>query len=310
MNKQNKTIIVTGGAGFIGSQVVKKLLQDHPQHRVIVVDNLSVGRLENLQNVMEKISFHQVDIRNQNALDPLFQGCDYVIHLAANVSIQISINDPLYSESVNITGFLTILELCKKYKIRHLVYASSAAVYGESTTTLQEEANLAPISPYGFEKMSNEYYASFYQKHHGLTSSGLRYFNVYGPGNNKSSDYSGVIKIFIDQINNSQTITIYGDGQQSRDFIFVNDIAAITVKTLFAGAPGIFNVATGKSISILELAQIMQEIAGKKVPINFFPQRPSDILHSRAEVSKIKKILPDFVPTDIRSGLNQTIKSI
>ena len=305
--KKTEVVLVTGGVGFIGSSVVKNLINNY-NLKVIVVDNLSVGKLENLGEYQEKILFHNIDIRSKNDLEAIIAKCDYVIHLAANVSIQKSIEDPLESASTNIFGFLNILDLCQKYQIKKLVYASSAAVYGDSSQELSEDLPLNPISPYGFEKMANEYYAAFYQQYYGLNSVGLRYFNVYGANNNKNSSYAGVIKIFADAIKNNEEMNIYGDGLQTRDFIFVEDIASITIKSLLNEMNGIYNLATGSNISIIQLAEIMQKIANKSVKINFLPSKESDILISHANIDKIKLKIKDFSTTEISSGLSQIYK--
>ncbi len=309
INKNDKkTVLVTGGVGFIGSVVVKNLI-DNYDCNLVVADNLSVGELQNLGEYQKKISFYNVDIRAKEDLDPIIQKCNYVIHLAANVSIQKSIQDPSYSSSINIGGFLNVLELCNKYKIEKLVYASSAAVYGSLEGVANEKMLLAPESPYGFEKSANDFYAKLYHKQHGLNYVGLRYFNVYGPLNNKASDYAGVVKIFSERISQGEDIVIYGDGSQERDFIIVDDVADITVKTLFSDANGVFNVATGKSVTILELANILQELIGKKVKINFLPKKEGDILKSCADINKLKSALPNLKTTDVYSGLKKIISN-
>ncbi|MFT7086866.1 MAG: UDP-glucose 4-epimerase [Rickettsiales bacterium] len=311
MQEKNNTILITGGCGFIGSAVVRRIRNDkNLQHyKLIIVDNLAVGKKDNIKDYADKIEFHQIDIRSKEDLDPLFEKCDYVIHLAANVSIQKSIEDPSYSHSVNLSGFINVLELSKKHHIRNIVYASSAAVYGDLSQELSEYLPIRPISPYGFEKMADEYYAKFYKQYHNVKSVGLRFFNVYGAGNHKDSDYAGVIKIFGDAIENNEEIKIYGDGSQTRDFIFLEDVADVVVKSLIGNLQGVFNLATGNSISILDLAKTMQKVAGKELPINFLSKKNADILISRANIDKIKSAIKDFSTLDIFTGLSKIKKN-
>jgi UDP-glucose 4-epimerase len=300
-------ILITGGLGFVGSAVIK-YLSDNYDFNLVVIDNLSAGELGNIGKYQDKISLINADIRDKDSLEKVIKNCEYVIHLAANVSVQHSIKDPIYSNSVNIVGFLNVLELSKKYKVKKLVYASSAAVYGSYDVEVMEDFSLAPESPYGFEKMADEYYAKFYNKHHGLNCLGLRYFNIYGPFNNKVSEYAGVVKIFIDKVSNNEDVIIYGNGLQERDFILVDDVAKATVSSLFSDANGVLNVATGHSVTLIELLNTINEVLGKNVGIKYLPEKSGDLLKSRANIKKLKSLtnLSEF--KNIKEGLSLILK--
>ena len=302
-----KKIIITGGAGFIGHHIIKNLISDKRfnQYEILAIDNLYSGNLKNLEKFSNKISLLKADINDKNQIAPYFKNCQYIIHLAANVSVQKSMREPILSANINLFGFLNIIELAKENNIEKFIYASSAAIYGNNSDILGEETNPNPISPYGFEKLANEFYAKFYQKEYGLNCVGLRLFNVYGAGNNKNSEYSGVIKIFIDKAKNGENLTIYGDGKQIRDFVNVNDIAKIFLEMLLAkNCQPIYNIASGNPISILELANLIKNIYAKKeIHLEFKPKREGDVIKSQPNIDKIMDFLGKYNFIGIKEGL-------
>ena len=223
MNKKMKKALVTGGAGFIGSHLVDALLSDGCQ--VVVLDNLSTGRLSNLEHVIDKISFHKGDIRDRETLANAVKDCEVVFHQAAMVSVPRTVEDPLGSAMINEIGTLLVLEAARKHHVKRVVLASSSAVYGDDPDLPKmEKMVVKPLSPYAVQKLTGEYYANIYYDLYGLETSCLRYFNVYGPRQDPSSPYSGVISIFMSRALSQKSPVIYGDGNQYRDFIFVNDV--------------------------------------------------------------------------------------
>jgi len=297
----SSVVLVTGGAGFIGSHTVDLLLQAGLAVRVL--DNLSTGRLGNISK-SANVEFLHGDICDFEAVDRAMAGVTHVLHLAAQVSVAFSIENPLVSASNNITGFLNVLESAKRHGVRRFVYASSAAVYGVPVfLPLDEESPLKPLSPYGLEKLINDNYAALYGDLHGLSILGLRYFNVYGPRQDPRSSYSGVITIFNDRLHSRQPITIFGDGTQTRDFIYVADVAKSNLAALSSDFSGICNVATGHSVTLLQLVEQMSDVAGYRPEICFSPDRNGDIRNSAACNSRLKSHLGvnEFVP--LRDGL-------
>lgn len=247
MTNFNNRVLVTGGAGFIGSHTVDLLLQQG--YRVTVFDNLVTGKLSNLDLFHSNLTVIQADVLQYDRLLQEIKRADCVLHLAALASVPQSIEHPVESLKVNALGFLHVLEAIREaQKQCRLVYASSAAVYGASTQLpCNDEAPLVdlPLSPYAFEKMSNEQYASLYERLFGIKSLGLRYFNVYGPRQDPASPYSGVISRFLSLAQKNEPIIVFGDGKQSRDFVFVGDIARANVAALQNTVSGVMNIATG-----------------------------------------------------------------
>ncbi|MBX3708693.1 MAG: GDP-mannose 4,6-dehydratase [Gammaproteobacteria bacterium] len=283
-SKNPRRILVTGGAGFIGSHTVDLLLDQGKE--VIVLDNLSSGKLENLNLQNPDLEFIEGDVLEYPFLEELLMGCDAVLHLAAIVSVPQSIENPIYSLQVNTQGFLHVLEAVRRasYPIR-IVNASSAAVYGNTTELpCRDDTILSgiPLSPYALQKAHVEDYAALYLRLHGIKSLALRYFNVYGSRQDPRSPYSGVISRFLEAYKNGSELTIFGDGQQSRDFIHVTDVAKANSLALHSDYAGVLNIATGQSHTLLQLIDYMQDAGKRTAEMRFEAARAGDIQTSYA----------------------------
>ncbi len=310
MDLDGKKILVTGAAGFIGSNLVSKLLTY--DCKIIGLDNFSTGRREYIENFLKNQRFNLIegDIRNFNLLQKKFTNIDIIFHEAALSSVIRSLEDPLSSHEVNVTGTLNLLLIAKELNVERFVFASSSSVYGETKTLpKQEDMPLSPFSPYGVSKLAAEKYVYSFYKIYGVNTVSLRYFNVYGP-NQVASPYSGVISIFISRILQNQSPIIFGDGTQTRDFTFVKDVveANLLAATKDTAIGRVFNIATGKRISIIELAQLILKLCNKsRIKIQFQPPRAGDILHSLADITLAKKFLNYFPQFDLQQGLKETI---
>lgn len=297
-------VLVTGGAGFIGSHSVDQLLAAGA--RVRVLDNFSSGKRENLPPQHPDLEVVAGDVRDAAAVAQALNGISHVLHLAAQVSVQTSVEQPLESASVNVTGFLTVLDGARRAGIRRFVYASSAAVYGlPARLPLDEDAPLLPISPYGLEKAINDHYGGLYESLYGMAPLGMRYFNVFGPRQDPSSPYSGVISIFSRRMRQGAGVTVFGDGHQTRDFIYVGDIARANVAALRGDATGACNVATGRSVTLLQLLDGLATVAGCRPRVEFAPARSGDIHHSAADNSRLRRALGVDRYTPLAEGLAQ-----
>ncbi len=300
---------MTGGAGFIGAHLVEALVADRNQ--VTVIDNLSSGKLSNLDNVKDRIDFIRGDIRERELLEKAARGCRYIFHLAAVVSVTATVTDPVGSARVNELGTLEVLEAARKCEIRRVILSSSSAVYGDDPRLpKQEQMPPRPKSPYAVQKLVNEHYAALYNDLYGVETVCLRYFNVYGPRQDPSSPYSGVISIFMKQAADKKPPVIYGDGGQTRDFVFVTDV--VRANLLAAGAPSaagdILNIGTGKSISITELWNLVAGIAGVGLKPEYQPPRSGDIRHSVADIGRAARSVGYRPEVDLASGLAETYK--
>jgi UDP-glucose 4-epimerase len=299
-------VLVTGGAGFIGSHSVERLLAAGA--RVRVLDNFCTGTRQNLP-VHPSLEVLAGDIRNDKDVRAAMQGITHVLHLAAQVSVQASIEDPVNSCSTNILGFVNVLEAARQQRITRFVYASSAAVYGiPSRLPLAEDDPTQALSPYGLEKIVNERYAALFADLYGLRCLGLRYFNVYGPRQNPQSPYSGVVSKFLGCIQNKQPLRVFGDGLQSRDFIHVKDVAAMNLAALKSEACGVCNVGTGTRVSLLQLIDTLSACAGTPLSVVHAPAKEGDIPHSQAAVEHLHRSLGLIENTDLNSGLSGLIK--
>ncbi len=300
--------LVTGGAGFIGSHSVELLLEQGK--RVVVIDNLSSGRLSNLPQ-HPNLEILVADIRDPSALNEAMSGVSHVLHLAAQVSVQASIDDPLNSCDNNIKGFISVLEAARRAKVGRFVFASSAAVYGiPAELPLHEYSSLCPISPYGLEKQVNEQYAALYSRQFGLSCLGLRYFNIYGPRQDPHSQYAGVISKFIECAQNRAVLRVFGDGLQTRDFMFAKDIAMVNAMALSSQLSGVCNVGTGQSTTLLQLIEVLRNVTGKKFEVVFELARDGDILSSEADVALLIRELHFHKAVDLASGLAALLKFI
>lgn len=299
------SVIVTGGAGFIGSHVVDALIARGQS--VIVIDDLSSGRRENLAHHPE-IDLRVADVADEWPLKD--ESVTGIVHLAAQVSVVRSMAAPLDDLRANARGTLRALEVARARSIPKLVFASSAAVYGDvAQVPTPEDAPKAPLSPYGVNKLSGEHWLSMYGAVHGIGTSALRFFNVYGPRQDPSSAYSGVISIFLERSSRAQPLTIYGDGQQTRDFVYVGDVVnAILAALDRPGSTPPINVGTGTSVTIEELARTVVAANASDVEIGFAEARAGDIRHSCAVVERLETVLGVRAQTGLRDGLEETAR--
>lgn len=301
-------ILVTGGAGFIGSHCVERLLA--AGHQVRVLDDLSSGHRHNLPD-HPALQFVQGDVREEATVTAAMQGIERVLHLAAQVFVPTSIEQPVYSASVNLLGFVQVLDAARRAGVARVVYASSAAVYGNPTQLpLDESAPTEALSPYGLDKLVNDQYAQLFGQLYGLSSVGLRFFNVYGPRQDPRSPYSGVISVFATRARAGQPLTVFGDGQQTRDFVAVRDVARACEAALFADATGVINVATGHSVTLLELIAALQDVLGQPIAVRHAEPRDGEVRHSAARPVRLQRELGIADPLDLRAGLRLLIDSL
>lgn len=302
------TILVTGGAGFIGSHTVERLLEDG--HHVRVLDNFSSGKPTNLPR-HDHLRIVHGDIRRMSDVQGAMQGVSHCIHLAAQVSVGLSVAHPQASAEHNVTGTLNVMQAGIDSGIARLVYASSAAVYGTpERLPLSEDCRSRPLSPYGLEKAINERYAALLEQLHGLSSLGLRYFNVYGPRQDPQSPYAGVISLFVDRLLAHRPATIFGDGGQTRDFVYVEDVARSNVAALFNDRRGVCNVATQRRASLLELVATLQELIGTSQAPEFAPPRAEDIRHSQGCNERLLDWLGTAPQWSLDDGLRALLCSV
>ena len=282
--------LVTGGAGFIGSTLVRTLL---PHGTVAVIDNLLTGYESNLKEVMEQVELHRVDIRDAEALVPLMTGVDTVFHLAAIPSVPRSIDEPVPSHTVNIDGTFNVFRAAKMAGVRRVVYAASSSAYGD-TEVLPKTESMAPQpkSPYAVQKLLGEYYASVFHSYYGLETVSLRFFNVYGPRQDPSSAYSGVLSLFMRHLLARTSPTIFGDGEQSRDFTYVEDVAGLCWKaSQVSGISGrTYNAGNGGCYTLNQIWQMLQEMEGVTLPSVYGPPRAGDVRASMADPVAAKQI--------------------
>lgn len=302
--------LVTGGAGFIGSNIVEELVKRGEGVRVI--DNLVSGFEKNLEPFMKKIEFQKGDIRNREDVLKALSGVDYVIHQAAFRNVSKSVEDPEECNDVNTNGTLNLLAQAKSVGIKRLVYASTSSAYGDCKKFPQkEDFEPNPISPYGVSKLAAEYYCRMYSAIFGLETVSLRYFNVFGPRQNPESKYSAVIPAFASMLAQDQPCTIDGDGMQSRDFTYVSNVvdanlAACTAPKEAVGT--VFNVACGKDYSVVDVAEGLKKIMGKDIPSVHGPRRIGDPDRSYADISRLKNILGVEPKVNFQEGLERTVK--
>lgn len=298
--------LITGGAGFIGSHIAHRLLAEG--HDVVVLDNLFSGKRDNLASIAKDVRFVEGDVRDTEAVVKTSAGCELIFHQAAIVSVPFSVEHPQESHDVNIQGTLNVLQAARTSGARRVVFASSAAIYGEEPTLPKSEAmRPEPMSPYGVEKITGEHYLAAWSKLFGVETVALRYFNVFGPRQDPKSPYSGVISIFVDRILAGTPLTMFGDGSQCRDFVFVanvvdaNLLAATRDATSVSGRA--FNVACGKRTTLLELASLIERAAGRTVERTFAPPRAGDIRESLADISQARAALGYTPKVEVEEGL-------
>jgi len=311
-------VLVTGGAGFIGSHIVEKLLSDGASVRVL--DNFSSGRPENLRfekrnpadpvSIQGQLEILEGDLRDAESIKAAVRGIDLVFHLAAFVSVSQSMTDPQNCFDVNVGGTVTLLEAARQEGVRKVVLSSSTAVYGDTDKFPTDEGTpLSPLSPYALSKQINELYARLYTRTFHLPVVALRYFNVYGPRQRPDSDYAAAIPIFVRHLVRGEPITIFGDGKQSRDFIFVKDVVRANLLAAESKAAGeAFNICTGRETTLLDLLEELSGISSRQPEVSFGPVRAGDIYRSAGNPQKANSALGFRAETSLTEGLQQTVE--
>lgn len=301
--------LVTGGAGFIGSNIAEKLVEMGED--VVVFDNLSTGHEGNIEHFRQKIKFIKGDIRNASEVRNALDGVDYVLHQAALASVPRSIDEPVLVNDVNVGGTLTILEESRQASVKCVVYAASSSAYGDSEVHPKSEDMLpAPLSPYAVTKLVGEHYCSVYSKVYGMPTVAIRYFNVFGPRQDPASQYAAVIPIFVSHLLEGKRATIFGDGEQSRDFTYVGNIvkANIMAARWKEAAGQVLNVACGGRFTLNELYGMLCELTGVSIDPIYADTRPGDVKHSQADISRAEKLLGYSVETSFEEGLKRTVE--
>jgi UDP-glucose 4-epimerase len=299
--------LVTGGAGFIGSHTVDELVRR--SHEVVVLDDFSTGKAANLSPSRSKITLIQASIVNLDAVREACRGADRVIHLAAQTSVPRSVKDPLETNLVNVTGTLNVLVAAREAKVKRVVFASSCAVYGQtSVLPISENAALAPVSPYGLSKQFGEAYGRVFQEMYGLEFVALRYFNVFGPRQDPGSPYSGVLSIFCSCVLDGQQPTVYGDGEQSRDFVYVANVVEANLLAAEGehGAGRAIHVGTGSRTTLNQTLALLAKITGRPANARYSPAREGDIRDSQADISLAKNLLGYHPRVGFEEGLRKT----
>lgn len=301
--------LVTGGAGFIGSNLVEELIKR--DEKVRVIDNFCTGRHENIEEFVPKIELVRGDIRNLDTVREAVEGVDFVLHEAALTSVVRSIEHPLATTETNIEGTLNVLVAAREAKVKRVIYASSSSIYGNAPTLPKREEMIPnPLSPYAVSKVSGEYYCQVFYRIYGLESVILRYFNVFGPRQDPVSQYAAVIPKFIKAMLNGKSPTIYGDGEQSRDFTFVENVVEANVLACKAEkvAGEVFNIGCGKRTVVNELARIIGKLMDQNVKPIYADPRPGDVKHSLADITKAQRLLNYRPKVDIEEGLKRIIQ--
>ena len=305
-----KKVIVTGGAGFIGSHLTELLLSR--EYHVIIIDNFSTGKMANIEPLLKsiKVELIQGSITELPLLQNLFQGVDFVFHQAALSSVPRSVENPLSTNKVNITGTLNVLLAARDNNVKKVIYASSSSVYGDTPTLPKREDMVSnPQSPYALTKLVGEYYCRVFHQIYDLPTICLRYFNVYGPRQDSDSQYAAVIPIFIARLSQNKPPIIYGDGKQTRDFTFVKDVIQANIIGAESDACGVFNIGRGENSTLNDLAKTITDLMGKDLQSEYHPPRVGDVRDSLADISKARAI--GYEPQySLDKGLRETIKRL
>jgi UDP-glucose 4-epimerase len=312
---EGQFVAVTGGAGFIGSHTVDRLVDAGCQ--VVVIDNFRTGKRENLARWAgdPRVAIVCADV-SDGLFAPLaglterFGPVQRIVHLAAQTAVTYSVDNPVEDARVNYVGTLQVLEYARATGVKKVVFASSAAVYGEvEAVPVRERDHCAPLSPYGINKLSSELQLRYYTAVHAIPTTALRFFNVYGPRQDPKSPYSGVISIFVDRAVAGVPLTIFGDGQQTRDFVFVGDVSRIVAEACLSdrGSGAVVNIGTGHETTVVELAAAIKEICGSPSPVEHAPPRAGEIVRSVAEVERASEIFGFRAEVPLAVGLQQTI---
>ena len=307
-----KSALVTGGAGFIGSALVRSLLAHEEVERIVVVDSLLTGNEANLSEVRDSIEFHLADTRDLEVMEDLFAGVDVVFHQAAIPSVPRSIAEPDLTHDVNVNGTFNVFRAAQKTGVRRVVYAASSAAYGDQPDLPKKESMLPnPRSPYAVQKLVGEYYARIFCQVHDLETVSLRYFNVSGPRQDPSSPYSGVLSLFCTALLERRQPTIFGDGEQSRDFTYVDDVVQLNL--LAAGSPQaaagrVYNGGTGSRRTLNEVWALLQKIEGVEITPTYGPPRAGDVKHSQADLTAARRDLGYEPRVSFEEGLRRTLQ--
>lgn len=304
-----RTFLVTGGAGFIGSHIATALVERGD--RVRVLDNLCTGHLSNLNHIADSVEFIEGDVADPEVVAGAVDGVDVVFHQAALASVPRSVEKPLDTNHACVTGTLNMLDQARRGGVRRLVYAASSSAYGDQLASSKRETDLPmPISPYGVAKLAGEYYCQAFTATYGFETVAIRYFNVFGPRQDPDSPYSAVIPLFITALLSGKSPTIYGDGGQSRDFTFIDNVVHGNLLAAdAAGAAGrVFNVANGRQVTLLEMLSKLQTLLGTEIEPRFAEPRPGDIRESLADISLARKLLEYEPQVDFDTGLERSIE--
>jgi UDP-glucose 4-epimerase len=301
--------LITGIAGFIGSSLAHALVQREEQVRG--VDNFSTGKRENLAGIMDRVEFREADVLDLDAMRRACQGVDFVLHQAAIPSVPKSVQDPLGSNRANVDGTVNLLLAARDAKVKRVIYAASSSAYGD-TPTLPKREDMAPnpISPYAVAKLAGEHYMRSFYRCYGLETISLRYFNIFGPRQDPSSPYSGVLAKFITQMLNGEQPIIFGDGTQSRDFTYIDNVIEANLLACKASARALgqtFNIATGQRFDLNQTFNILKELTGYSGQVQYAPERAGDVKHSVADISRAEKHLGYRPKVDFPKGLQQTV---
>jgi UDP-glucose 4-epimerase len=298
-------VLITGGAGFIGSHLIDALLAKG--YAVRVLDDLSTGKRSNLPLDNPRVELIEGDVADAALVARAAQGCQAVAHLAAVASVQASVDDPVKTHQSNFIGTLNVCEAMRQAGIKRVIFASSAAVYGNNGEgeSITEDTAKAPLTPYASDKLASEYYLDFYRRQHGLEPVSFRFFNIFGPRQDPSSPYSGVISIFAERAEMGLPINVFGDGEQTRDFFYVGDLAAILVQALERATveEGAVNVGLNATTSLNQLLASLSDVVGDLPAVTYLPARSGDIRHSRADNQRLIERFEMPVPTPLSVGL-------
>jgi len=303
--------LITGGAGFIGASLAEALVASG--ERVRIFDNFSTGLRANLEGFADKIEVAEGDLRDFEAVRRAMRGVSFVSHQAALRSVPRSVDDPLSSDEVNTHGTLHVLMAAREAKVRRVVYASSSSVYGDSPVLPKvEDQPTAPISPYAVSKLAGEQYCRVFTRLYGLETVGMRYFNVFGPKQSPESQYAAVVPLFIRAALRDEPLEVHGDGEQSRDFTYIDNVVQANRSAFTApkAAGEAFNIACGERHSVLDIAHTIERLLGKKLDIRHTPTRAGDVRHTLASIEKAQRLL-DYRPTiDFDEGMGRTIEAL
>ena len=304
--------LITGGCGFIGSHLAEALVSGG--NRVRIYDNLSSGYEKNISSIRNKVELIKADIRDVSAITSAMSGVNYVFHGAALVSVFDSVKRPRDNHDTNITGTLNVLTAARDKGVKRVVFASSAAVYGNNPELpKREDMKPEPESPYGLAKVAAEYYLAVFAKLYGLETVGLRFFNAYGPRQDPDSLYSGVISRFVKAVTDGNPPAVFGDGKQTRDFVFVDDVVHACILAMHStgiGKGDVFNIGSGFQTSLLDLLKVIKELNGKSFDIKFYEPRAGDLKHSYADITFAGQKLLFSPRHDIRTGLKKLLDYI